>query len=208
MNNSWITKHAKYYLDIAKLVGNTRVRCHSRHIGSVLVKDDNIIATGFNGPPRGIPMCDEWEGNWTNSKIPLKILQTTEHPPVKGKCPRKVLGYPSGGGLEYCPAVHSERNTLLMCAKNGVSTKGSILYCWCGLPCKDCTIELIQAGIKGVVCATTEIYDTFSPILFAKSKTPVVAYSDKWYILRDGIFVPSNQEQASFEFDRCKLINK
>ncbi len=121
-----------YFLKVAKDAGS-QSKCLSRKIGAALVADRRyIIATGYNGPPVGFPHCGE------------------RHEDVV--CPRRRLGYESGKGLDICPAVHAERNTLLGAARQGTSTKGSTLYCYCGFPCKDCLIELINAGVKEIVC--------------------------------------------------------
>lgn len=131
-----MTNWNKYYLGIAKEIAKNS-KCFSRQIGSVLVKNNTIVSTGYNGPPRGVRHCNEWnqEEGWpidNNEKI----------------CPRRKMGYKSGEGIHLCPAVHSERSSLLAAAMNGISTKDAILYCHCGVPCAHCMIEIINAGVK------------------------------------------------------------
>lgn len=70
-------------------------------------------------------------------------------------CPRKRSGYKSGEGMHMCPAVHAEMNVVLQAARLGIATEGATLYCYCGVPCKDCAKELINAGIKRVVYLTS-----------------------------------------------------
>ena len=184
----WSIKHVNYYLhlalDLAMATETLRQRCFSRTIGALLVKNDNIIATGFNGPPRGIPTCDSWSGNWKAEGARKDVLFLE-----KKKCPRYELNYQSGQGLHLCPAVHAERNTLLMCAKNGISTDKGILYLTCGVPCKDCMVEIIQAGIQGIFCADDKIYDNLSWRLSQKARLPVMYYNGKLKKLVDGKFV-------------------
>ena len=181
---SWEFKHAGYYMQIARVIGQERIRCYSRNIGAVLVKDDKIISTGFNGPPRGIPMCDEWQGNWWKIENKFAIGGSIYHDSerdtkqykeqIKGRCPRHIMGYKSGEGLEYCPAAHAERNCLLTAASLGIATEGSVLYADCCFPCKDCIIELIQAGVRMVSCHKTQMYDTLGPKLIEKSNMQVI----------------------------------
>lgn len=131
-------KEAKLWMDMSK--------CLSRKIGTVLVKDNRVIATGYNGPPSGVPHCDHRMVNVANMSAPY-----TDHF-VEDKCPRQRLGFKSGVGMEHCPAVHAEINPILQAAKSNVSTVGATLYCFCGTPCINCAKEIIQAGIKRVVC--------------------------------------------------------
>ncbi|MFA5238350.1 MAG: dCMP deaminase family protein [Phycisphaerae bacterium] len=183
-------KRDLYYLSIAEAVGR-RSKCLSRKIGAVLVKDDMIIATGFNGPPQGIPHCDSenayfrvyendnYEYYSFESNLLLSETQGggREKERLYGDCPRKLAGYGSGKGLEVCPAVHAERNAILTAAANGVSTKGTTLYCFCPYPCADCCKEIINAGIKKIVCLEGDYYDTMSEWLLEKSNIEVITYS-------------------------------
>lgn len=100
--------------------------CLSRKIGAILVRDRSIISTGFNGPARGYPHCID-------------------------ECPRKLKGYKSGEGLIECPAAHAEGNCIANAARIGASTINAILYMNCIIPCKDCMVLLVNAGIVEVV---------------------------------------------------------
>ena len=142
----------KYFLQIAMMVGK-QSKCFSRQIGVVLVRDRSIITTGFNGPPRGIPHCEE------RSKREV--------------CPRRLKGYVSGKGLHLCTAAHAELNALLNAARMGACTKDTTLYCNCCVPCKNCLIALINAGIKEIVCTNGEYYDDLSPWLLKHSNIQV-----------------------------------
>ena len=124
----------RYFMDIAIAVSKNS-KCLSRQIGVVLVRNKSIIATGYNGPPRGVHHC---EGTI---------------------CPRKAAGYGSGEGLHLCRAAHAERNAISNAALNGVSTNNCILYMNCVLPCKDCAAMIINSGICMVVVDTPGVYD-------------------------------------------------
>ena len=99
---SRVTKDA-YYLDIAFAVSK-RSTCLRRKYGAVIVKDDRIVATGYNGSPRGeVNCCDT------------------------GKCQRKDCARYEG--YENCPAVHAEQNAMLMASYDAM--KGATLYLAC-----------------------------------------------------------------------------
>lgn len=114
-----------YFHSICKAIA-AKSPCHSRQIGAILVRDNIVIATGFNGPARNYPHC-------------------------QGQCPRKVKGYASGEGLSECPATHAEANCIISAARIGASVKDAILYMNCIVPCKDCMNLLVNAGVKEAV---------------------------------------------------------
>jgi len=116
-----------YFLELAQLVAK-RATCLRRSVGAVLVKDKNILATGYNGAPSGVRHCSETG------------------------CLRDKLKIPSGQRHELCRGLHAEQNVLLQAALHGVSTKGSILYCT-NQPCIICAKMIINAGICEIVIA-------------------------------------------------------
>jgi dCMP deaminase len=98
------------------------------------------------------------------------------NPKFERVCPRQLQGYKSGEGLHLCVAGHAERNAILQAARAGIPTKGATLVCHCGIPCKDCAIEIINAGIVEVVFVQKEkyhgdhdYYDELSKYLFENS---------------------------------------
>ncbi|MBQ8451700.1 MAG: cytidine/deoxycytidylate deaminase family protein [Clostridia bacterium] len=121
-------KWDKRFMDLAKLVStwSTCVRS-GRQVGSVIVQDKRIIATGYNGAPSGVTSCLE-----------------------RGECLRDKLGIPSGTRQEVCYATHAEQNALVQAAKLGISTNGATIYVT-HQPCTICTKLLINAGIKRIV---------------------------------------------------------
>lgn len=110
-----------YFLSIAKLIA-TRSTCLRRSVGAVIVKDNQILATGYNGAVTGSQHC-------------LDI-----------GCIREKEGVPSGERQELCRAVHAEQNALIQAAKHGVAVEGATLYCT-HQPCVTCRKMLKNAGI-------------------------------------------------------------
>ncbi|MEJ2197907.1 MAG: cytidine/deoxycytidylate deaminase family protein [Desulfuromonadales bacterium] len=115
----------EYFMDITSLVAR-RSTCMRRQVGAVMVKEKNILATGYNGTPSGITHCD-----------------------VTG-CLREQLNVPSGERHELCRGLHAEQNAIIQAARHGVNISDSVLYCT-NSPCIICTKMLINAGIRKVV---------------------------------------------------------
>lgn len=115
----------QYFMDITRLVA-TRSSCLRRQVGALLVKDRNILATGYNGVPSGITHCE-----------------TTG-------CLRERLKVPSGERHELCRGLHAEQNAIIQAARHGVNISGATLYCTT-MPCIICTKMIINAGITKVV---------------------------------------------------------
>jgi dCMP deaminase len=118
----------EYFMDITRLVAR-RSTCMRRQVGAVMVKDKNILATGYNGSPSGITHCD-----------------------VTG-CLREQLQVPSGERHELCRGLHAEQNAIIQAARHGVNIERSVLYCT-DSPCIICTKMLINAGIDKVIYLT------------------------------------------------------
>ena len=121
-----------YYYKIAKVVGENS-KCYSRKVGVIVVRDKQIISTGYNGPASGVKHCEE------------------RNPNKEKECPRRLLGYGSGEGLSICRAAHGETNSLIQAAKFGISTNGATMYCDCNIPCNECAKLIINAGISEIV---------------------------------------------------------
>ncbi|MDE5995444.1 MAG: dCMP deaminase family protein [Eubacterium sp.] len=113
-----------------------RSTCIKRKYGAVIVKDDAVISTGYNGSPRGFEDCCDI-----------------------GRCPRIEKGLHQGEGYGMCRAIHAEANALLNCSRE--QTIGADLYLAgvnpndCSVhkakPCPLCARMIIQAGIKNVI---------------------------------------------------------
>jgi dCMP deaminase len=166
-----------WYLEICQTVAK-KSQCLSRKIGAILVKDKTIVSQGYNGPPRGVITCDErWFLDSTMQKAagldnmsPMEFLDKYAND-LEGKCPRyaKEFGFKSGQGLEWCVAGHAERNSLINAARFGISTKGTIMYMDCGVPCTPCLVEIINAGVAEIVVTKMTFYDVSAEYLLKQS---------------------------------------
>ncbi|MBI4366828.1 MAG: AAA family ATPase [Deltaproteobacteria bacterium] len=114
-----------YFMNIAKVTA-LRSNCIKRKVAAVIVKDRRIVATGYNGTPRGIPNCNE------------------------GGCPRCNSFGKSGEDLGLCLCSHAEENAIVQAAYHGVSIKGATLYTTFS-PCLICTKMIINAGLADVI---------------------------------------------------------
>jgi len=164
----------QWFYNMAVVVGSY-AKCHSRKIGAVLVRDKSVISTGYNGPPKGVPTCDQ---RWFideafRQKYGHHLNNLKSDAKVKGVCPRRIIGFPSGQGLEICPAGHAERNALINAAKLGISTDDTVLYMSCGVPCSPCMVEIINSGVKEIVCTSMHIYDETAMYLLENSDIKV-----------------------------------
>lgn len=159
-----------YFLRTAKEVSK-KSKCLSRKIGAVLVKDKCIISTGWNGAPRGVKECNERSILFYNKLDNDSHFWASIFNPKQ--CPRREFGYKSGQGLHLCQAGHAERNALINAGRNGISTKDTTLYCVCPLPCKECCIEIINAGVIRVVCLEGNDYDGYSRVLLNEAKVKI-----------------------------------
>lgn len=138
-------KH-NYYLDIADAVRN-RSTCLRRSYGAIIVKNDEIISTGYNGAPRGRKNCNEL-----------------------GYCMRNKLQIPRGERYEMCRSVHAEANAIISAARRdmlgavlylvGREENGSLIEN--SSSCTMCKRLVINAGITTIIIRDTE--DSFREI--------------------------------------------
>ena len=117
-----------YFLEITALVSD-RSTCLRRKVGAILVKNNRILSTGYNGAPAGIKHCE-----------------------ITG-CLREKLRIPSGERHELCRGLHAEQNALLQAALHGVGVRGARLYSTIQ-PCIICAKMLINAGISDIIIAS------------------------------------------------------
>jgi dCMP deaminase len=120
-----------YFMDMAHLIA-TRSTCIRRKVGAVAVKNNRILATGYNGAPSGHAHC------------------------LDVGCLRQERGIPSGQRHELCRAVHAEQNVIIQAARHGVSLDAAEIYCTTQ-PCFICAKMLINCGIGKIYVA--EMYD-------------------------------------------------
>ena len=128
-----------YYLDIAETVIE-RATCLRRRYGAIIVKNDEIISTGYNGAPRGRKNCVDL-----------------------GCCTRESMNVPHGERYELCRSVHAEANAIISAARRDMAggtlylagkdaAAGTILYD--AQSCAMCRRMIINAGLKNVVTRT------------------------------------------------------
>lgn len=129
-----------YYLDIAATVSE-RSTCLRRHYGAIIVQQDEVIATGYNGAPRGRHNCADL-----------------------GRCTRQERNIPSGERYELCRSVHAEANCIISASRSKML--GATLYMACRDPedgslipgstsCSMCRRQIINAGIRQVIIRDT-----------------------------------------------------
>ena len=128
-------------MDIAETVLE-RATCLRRVYGAIIVKNDEIISTGYNGAPRGRKNCADL-----------------------GYCTREAMNIPSGERYELCRSVHAEANCIISAARR--DTLGATLYMVCKNPrtgeliphstsCSMCRRLIINAGIEKVIIRDTD----------------------------------------------------
>jgi dCMP deaminase len=131
----------EYYLNIAKEVSR-RSTCNRVKVGAIIVRDDQIIATGYVGAPRHTKDCFE-----------------------RGNCLRDKMNIPHGQRYELCRSVHAEQNAIINAARAGVSLLGGDIFMYVenkeekpidSFPCFICKKAIINAGLNRAVCSTKE----------------------------------------------------
>ncbi|MBI2075649.1 MAG: dCMP deaminase family protein [Candidatus Aenigmarchaeota archaeon] len=115
----------RYFMNVAHAV-KERASCSRRKVGAILVKEKQIISTGYNGTPAGTKNCNE------------------------GGCGRCASDVPSGKELDKCACCHAEENAIVQAARHGMNTAGATMYTTF-TSCVQCAKMIINAGIKKVV---------------------------------------------------------
>ena len=148
------------YLNCAEVFAY-RSTCIKRKYGAVIVKDDVVISTGYNGAPRGFENCCDL-----------------------GECPRMERDMHQGDGYGICRAVHAEANALLNCSRQqtigadlyltGVNPEDNTIHK--AKPCPLCARMIIQAGIRNVYLRNGEGENNYEVIQAEKLE---------WYIRED-----------------------
>jgi len=129
----------EYYLDIAKKIGS-RSACFRNNLGAIIIREDQIVATGYIGAPRKTKDCFE-----------------------RNECLRDKLKIPHGEHYEVCRSVHAEQNAIINAARSGSSILGGDMYISGEtndgkkidtFPCFICKKMIMNAGLKRVICST------------------------------------------------------
>ena len=177
------------YMRLARQIALDNNPCLSRKVGVVVVdpKTKGIVGAGYNGPPEGTPHCNEldflanfvWPQLTDKEKVKLGSggqLETCQYMASQNKCPRNILGYSCGKRAELCSCQHAERNAL---NKLPIAADGLVMFCWCGVPCIQCSGSIINAGIRAVYCLKQkEDYQPEARWLYAHSNTSLLEYDE------------------------------
>ncbi len=117
----------QYFIDLAHSVSK-RATCDRGRAGCVIVKDRQILVTGYVGSPRGLKHCDE-----------------------VGHLMKKVI-HEDGSVSQHCVrTVHAEQNAITQAARRGIALEGATIYVRM-TPCRTCAMLIINCGIERVVC--------------------------------------------------------
>ncbi|MCK4956197.1 MAG: cytidine/deoxycytidylate deaminase family protein [Candidatus Cloacimonetes bacterium] len=114
----------QYFMEMAFLAAK-RSTCLRRKVGAVIVRNNQILSSGYNGAPKNITHCSETG------------------------CLREQMNVPSGERHELCRGVHAEQNSIIQAAVNGSSIAGAVLYCT-NQPCIICSKLLINSEIRTI----------------------------------------------------------
>jgi dCMP deaminase len=144
----------EYFMEIANTVSK-RATCDRGRSGCVIVKDKQILVSGYVGSPVGLPHCDE-----------------------VGHQMKKML-HEDGSISEHCVrTVHAEQNAICQAAKRGIALDGGTLYCRM-TPCRVCAMLIINCGIKRVVCEKKYHAGAESEEMFAKAGVQLEFFSEE-----------------------------
>lgn len=168
-------KFVRKYMRLAKQVGEDMNPCYSRNIGVVIVNplSNKILGMGYNGPPKGTPHCDSsqylkdvvWPQLTEEEKEKLIGEEVNSESAVctfigrfagSKKCPRKIIGCGPGEKSHLCSCQHAERNAITNAQE---CLLGAWMFCWCGVPCDQCTGAIINADIHRVYCLDSSLPD-------------------------------------------------
>ncbi|KAF8973514.1 cytidine deaminase-like protein [Flammula alnicola] len=138
-----------YFMTLASLASR-RSNCMKRRVGAILVRENRVLATGYNGTPRGLTNCNEGGCSHCNGTLDAR------------------------GKSEECLCLHAEENALLEAGRERVGND-CVLYCnTC--PCLKCTVKIIQTGVKTVVYNLTYKVDDASASLFKEAGVQLRRY--------------------------------
>jgi dCMP deaminase len=133
-------ERAIYYLSLAATV-RSAANCWGSEVGAVLVRNDRVISTGYNGTPAGFLNCRE--GGCIRCQERHRHDEDSDyespHPEVM-----------AGKALDICFCVHAEQNALLSAARHGIAVDGSVLYVT-HQPWFSCLKEALQAGVHQII---------------------------------------------------------
>lgn len=143
----------EYFMEIANTVAK-RATCDRGRSGCVIVRDKQILVTGYVGSPRGLPHCDD-----------------------VGHQLKKVI-HEDGSVTTHCMrTVHAEQNAITQAARLGIPLEGSTLYCKM-TPCRTCAMLIINCGIRRVVCEKKYHAGAESEEMFRQASIELTYFSE------------------------------
>lgn len=200
-------RFVKKYMRLARFIGEDDNPCYSRKIGAVITTSNGsrILGTGYNGPPPSTPHTDSaeylrdyfWPQLTLDEKdsLRLDVLSTDEYPMYSvmenglyirdrfvrkytgcGICPRRLVAAKSGQRTELCSCGHAERHAITNAA---CDLTGSVMFCWCTIPCLQCCDAIIQARISVVHCLEEELYHEKSEWLLIAGNVTLIRHDPK-----------------------------
>jgi dCMP deaminase len=144
----------EYFMELANAAAK-RATCDRGRSGCVIVKDKQVLVTGYVGSPIGLSHCDE-VGH---------LFKKTFHE--------------DGTVTNHCVrTVHAEQNAICQAAKRGIALEGSTLYCRM-TPCRTCAMLIINCGIKRVVCEKKYHAGEESEQMFKEAKIELVFFNEE-----------------------------
>ena len=144
----------EYFMEIAHTVSK-RATCDRGRSGCVIVRDKQILVTGYVGSPRGMAHCDD-----------------------AGHQLKKVV-HEDGSVSTHCVrTIHAEQNAICQAARLGISIEGATLYCRMA-PCRVCAMLIINCGIKRVVCEKKYHTPTESEQMFADAGVEIQYFDNQ-----------------------------
>lgn len=141
----------EYFIEMTR-VASKRSTCIRRHVGALIVKDNQILASGYNGAPSKVTHCE-----------------------VTG-CLRQKLNVPSGERQEICRGLHAEQNAIVQAAVHGVPIAGATIYCT-NKPCSICAKMIINAKIVKIIYLD-DYNDSLADELLADTDIRVLKYNE------------------------------
>ncbi len=143
----------EYFMEIADTVAK-RATCDRGRSGCVIVKNKQILVTGYVGSPRGLPHCDDVGHQM------------------------KQMVHEDGHVTTHCVrTVHAEQNAITQAARFGIPLEGSTLYCRM-TPCRTCAMLIINCGIERVVCEKKYHAGAESEEMFKTAGVELVYFSE------------------------------
>lgn len=187
-------KFTKKMMRMARAVADDNDACYSRHIGCVITdREYRVVGMGYNGPPKGTPHTDTFDylRNFfipQLNEIELAELDISNKDTSASRwcdtktgcktCPRRFVNAGPGQRSTLCSCQHAERNAITNARG---SLDDAIIFCWCGVPCIDCTGAIINSGIKTVHSLRAEDYHPEARFLMDRAQIKLYEWTKETF---------------------------